>query len=148
MCRRVLKPSGHLFLSTNTIGHMQELYAILRESLVSLGQEERLPVLEAHIAHERGSIDSVTAELEKCAFKVVGVTEDKLTMRFATEYAFLSHYFMRLGFMGGLRMLPRQDAIESTFRDFESRLNRFAEKNGGLNLSVPMVCIEAQRDDV
>jgi precorrin-6B methylase 2 len=62
-CRRSLKPSGRLLLTTNLVGHMQEFYDAYRATLMDLGLADRVPALDAHVAH-RATVVSTRALLE------------------------------------------------------------------------------------
>jgi len=99
-CHRAGKPEARLFLTTNVTGHMAELYEVYRETLIELGLTDRLPALEALVAH-RGTADSVANLLESAGFRVVQVGTDSFRMRFADGVSLLSHAFIRLGFVPG-----------------------------------------------
>src|SRR5262249_25573434 len=82
MCAHVLRPGGKLFLTTNLVGHMSELYDVYRATLIELGLRDHLSALDTHIAH-RATIESVTAMLARAGLKVTEVVTDTFTMRFA-----------------------------------------------------------------
>jgi hypothetical protein len=68
-CFRVAKGGAAFCLTTNPIGHMAEFYDEYRSVLVSLGQHDRLPVLETYISH-RGTSESLARMLIDAGFAV------------------------------------------------------------------------------
>ncbi|HYG62478.1 MAG TPA: methyltransferase domain-containing protein [Thermoanaerobaculia bacterium] len=143
-CRRVAKPDARLVLTTNLRGHMEELYQVYAETLRQLGREADLPTLERHVDH-RASVESVTTLLETHGFRVVHVHRETETMRFLDGSALLRHYFIQLGFLGGWKGVVAPSDQAEVFKALEENLNRRAEARGGLGLTIPMVCVEAER---
>ncbi len=142
ICFRAAKPGAKLFLTTNVVGHMREFYDVFRQTLVELGQDDRLPDLDAHVRH-RGTIDSINEMLNRAGFESVGVTTGSFRMRFADGSALLRHYFIRLGFVPGWKSIVPDALVERTFAVLERNLNSVAARCGELAVSVPMVCVEA-----
>jgi len=145
-CHRVGKPGARLFLTTNVKGHMAELYQVYRETLIELGRTEQLPALEAHVDH-RGTADSVAKLLRSAGFRVVHVAKDSFRMRFADGSYLLRHRFVRLGFLSGWKSVAPADALQKTFEAFECKLNAFAARHGELALTIPMICVEARKEN-
>ena len=143
-CFRVAKTGADLILTTNVVGHMSEFYDVYQDVLVELGHAERLPELEAHIAH-RGTTSSVSDALAKAGFEVVKVARDSFRMRFANGSTLLRHTFIRAGFLEGWKAVARQDAVAETFAALESKLNAASEERGELALTIPMACLIAKK---
>ena len=143
-CFRVAKPGCRLFLTSNLVGHMAELYDIFRATLMELGQGEALPDLDAHINH-RATVESVTRLLRQTGFEPVDVATESFRMRFAGGSSLLRHYFIRLGFLPGWKSVVPPDSHERTFDALERNLNAVAESQGELALTIPMACIEARK---
>ena len=143
-CFRVAKPSSKLFLTTNLAGHMNEFYNVYRETLIELGNSDRLTALEEHIKH-RGTVESICTFAANAGFLVERVDRQDFRMRFANGSSLFRHYFIRLGFMDGWKKVAPPEAIESTFSRLEQNLNHLAAEQGELTLTIPMACLEATK---
>lgn len=143
-CFRVARPHCKLFLTSNLVGHMAELYDTFRSTLVEVGQSAALPDLDAHINH-RATVESVTRLLRQSGFETVDVATGSFRMRFANGSSLLRHYFIRLGFVSGWKSVVPPDFHEKTFEALEHNLNALAEAHGELALTVPMACVEARK---
>jgi len=143
-CFRVMKPDGKLLLTTNLVGHMQELYEVYRAVLIEIGLADRLTALDAHI-HHRATIESVRRMLNGAGFEVREVVTDTLRMRFADGSSLLRHFSIRLGFLPGWKSVVLSDALERTFAALELKLNTVAAERGELALTIPMAYVEGQK---
>jgi arsenite methyltransferase len=143
-CFRVAKPDCKLFLTSNLVGHMAELYDIFRTTLVEVGQVEALADLDAHINH-RATVESLTRLLRQAGFEAVDIATDSFRMRFANGSSLLRHYFIRLGFLPGWKAVVPPSSHEKTFEALEHNLNAIAEVHGELALTIPMACVEARK---
>ena len=143
-CHRATRSGGELWLSTNLTGHMQELYDAFRETLEDVGLPERIPALEEHVAH-RGTVESVRELVESAGFEVFEVARDSFRIRFASGAAIFGHYFLRLGFVSAWRdLLPAED-VEKTFDRLVEKLDRLAEEEGDIALTIPVAVFGARR---
>lgn len=141
-CFRVSRPGAQLLLTTNPAGHMVEFYNVYRSVLIELGQEDRLSLLEEHIAH-RGTLASISALLESERFQILEVIQSSFRLRFASGSALLRHYFIRLGFIQAWKSIAALDRVLDTFALLEHRLNELAITHGELALTVPVLCVLA-----
>jgi len=142
-CFRVSRPGARLVLTTNLAGHMAEFYEVYRDTLLAGGHAERIPALEAHVAH-RGTVDSISARLAGAGYEVLDAVVDAFRMRFADGRALLGHHFIRAGFMPDWRTVAGEEA-DAILPDLARALDAFAAARGGLSLTIPMACIEARR---
>ncbi|HEV3024635.1 MAG TPA: methyltransferase domain-containing protein [Pirellulales bacterium] len=141
-CFRVAKPGAKVFLTTNLVGHMREVYEAYRGVLVELGFTGQLAALDAHIAH-RATVDSVRTLLEREGFKFVEAVTRSFRERFVDGSSLLRHYFIRLGFVPAWKSVAPDGAVAATFAALENRLNAVAAQRGELSLTIPAACIEA-----
>jgi len=141
-CRRALKPSGRLVLTTNLVGHMQEFYDEYRATLAELALADRLPALDAHVAH-RATVASTRALLEGAGFAVRDTVTGSFRMRFADGSALLAHRFIGFGFLPGWRAIAGAENEARVFAALEARLNARAAAGGELALTIPMALVEA-----
>jgi ubiquinone/menaquinone biosynthesis C-methylase UbiE len=143
-CHRLLKPGAPLLLTTNLSGHMQEFYDIFRDTLLELSLAGRLAIFDAHVAH-RGTVRSIEELLREGGFAINAVATDSFRLRFADGRSFFRHSFVRLAFMEEWRKLVPEDVVTKTFGLLEMKLDALAARRGELALTIPMACIEAQR---
>lgn len=141
-CARIARPGAPLCITTNLAGHMAEFYNIFRATLGEFGLDAR--PLDVHI-ERRGTVDSIAELLTNAGFDVIDSAVQRFRMRFASGTTLLSHYFVRLGFMGGWKSLVPPAAMESFFLRLERNLNAFATERGELALTVPMAYIESRK---
>jgi hypothetical protein len=122
---------------------MAELDHVYAETLRQLGREADLPALERHVDH-RASVESLTTLLEGAGFRVVRIHRETETMRFLDGSALLRHSFIRLGFLDGWKGVVPATGRAAVVAALEEALDRRAEAEGGLALTIPMACVEAE----
>ncbi|MBL0331405.1 MAG: class I SAM-dependent methyltransferase [Chlorobiota bacterium] len=143
-CKRVLNSGSNLVITTNLNGHWVEFYKVFEETLIELNKTNLISGLRLHQEH-RGSLKSVSNLYSNNGFKLIRIIEDIVEMKFLNGSAFLNHHFIKLGWLGSwLELIPQKD-WEMVFTSLENNLNSFADKNGGLTLTVPMAYIEGQK---
>lgn len=142
-CWRVAKPDATLVLTTNLRGHMKEFYDAYAYSLEELGAPHVIRRLNRHIDH-RATIESINTMFDEAGFKVARVLEETFTMRFANGSAFLRHYLTRIGFLDRWKAVVAPDEVE-VFGVIEKNLNRVADDNGELRLTIPLAYVEGRK---
>jgi ubiquinone/menaquinone biosynthesis C-methylase UbiE len=143
-CFRVAKPGARFLLTTNLVGHMAEFYDVYRAVLVESGFADHIAALDAHVNH-RATVDSVRKQLTRAGFDVLKVDTAVFRERFAHGSALLRHYRIRSGFIQGWKSVAAADSVEIIFTALERRLNQIASTRGGLTLTIPMACFDAQK---
>jgi arsenite methyltransferase len=143
-CRRVLRPSAPLALTTNLQGHMREFYDVFASTLRELGKERALPALKAHI-ETRATVARIKALLSRTGFSLSKVHEESASMRFVDGSALLRHAFIKLGFLPAWKGVLEPSDQEEVFSRLEANLNRLAEARGELSLTIPIAYIEGER---
>jgi SAM-dependent methyltransferase len=146
-CARVARPGARLFLTTNPIGHMRELYASLREVAIASDDPVLVVRLDAHEAHRR-TPDAIAALIRDAGFAVTGLVHDSFALRYLDGSAFLRHFFIRLAFLPDWRaVVAGADGADepAIFAALEGRLNTLAREQGELRLTVPMLLVAAER---
>lgn len=143
-CARVARPGASLHLTTNVVGHMQEFYDLYANTLRSLGRDDALAALDAHVAH-RGTVESVAARLAGGGFGVTRTITRSFGMRFADGSALLRHALIRVGFRPAWKSVVPPDEVAAVFERLEADLNAHAARQGGLALTVPVAYLEARR---
>ena len=144
-CRRVTRPGGSLVMTTNVEGHFRELYEVFREVLVaSGGREAELERLDADMRH-RGSADSIVRLLESTGWSVAFLADETSSLRYLDGAALLGHSLVQFGFLPAWRAIPDADHVEQVLGRLEERLDEIARRQGHLEMSVPMLYVEATR---
>lgn len=143
-CFRVARPGARLALTTNLQGHMREFYEVFEETLAAMGLDDLEPALHAHVAH-RVTVESVTTLFEMAGFKLCSVHQESEVLRFLDGSAFLRHHFIRLGFLDGWKALLPPDTLRAVFVELEKNLNRRAEAQGELALTIPIAYIDGEK---
>ena len=144
-CRRVLKPGGKIALTTNLNGHWKEFYDLFETSLGQLGKHNLIAALTEHREH-RGTVQSVSQLFSENGFRVGRHYEEQFEMKFLDGSAFLNHYFIKLGWLTSWKNLFPPDELTEIFMALEENLNSYANENGGLTLTVPMLFMEGEKE--
>jgi ubiquinone/menaquinone biosynthesis C-methylase UbiE len=140
-CFRILKPNGQIVLTTNFKGHMQEFYDIFQKTLDELKMNHCLDSLQSNINH-RLELELVVSLLEESGFRISRTSNESFNMRFLDGSALLRHYFIRLGFLDGWKNAIPKNQQNTFFERLEDNLNKYANKNGELKLTIPLGYIE------
>lgn len=143
-CFRVARPGARLVLTTNLQGHMCEFYEVFEATLLEMGLHALMPALQAHVAH-RATVESATALFEAAGFRLCSTHQENEVLRYLDGSAFLRHHFIRLGFLGGWKALLPPEALHVVFVELEKNLNRRAEAQGELAMTIPMAYFEGEK---
>jgi ubiquinone/menaquinone biosynthesis C-methylase UbiE len=143
-CFRILKPNGQIVLTTNFKGHMREFYDIFQKTLDELKMNQCLDALQSNINH-RLELEIVVSLLEESGFRIGRTLTDSFNMRFLDGSALLRHYFIRLGFLDGWKNVIPETQLITFFERLEDNLNKYAEENRELRLTIPLGYIEGKK---
>ncbi len=143
-CARVLHPEGRIALTTNTRGHMAELYTTLGEVLRESGDTESAERLRTQEDH-RTTPQRLREQLHRAGFLVERELLDSFTMRFAGGGALLRHSLTRYGFLDGWRGAIAPETHRNVFAELERRLDAVARLEGELRMTIPRLYVEATR---
>lgn len=141
-CRRVLKASGKLAITTNLFGHMWEFYETFREVLRERADAAALAALDAH-EHRRPTLECMQDLLRAAGFAIEKSEHARLQMRFGSGTALFAHSFMKLAFLAEWHSIVPNESRAATFDRLEARLNELSTAGAGVVLSVPMLFLLA-----
>ena len=143
-CSRIARPEARLVLTTNLKGHMREFYEVYSKTLGTLGLDKYLERLAKNEDH-RGTAESFGKLVEESGFHPSQTVLDQFQFRFLDGSALLKHFLTRIGFLEGWRSVvdPQDEAL--VFESLEESLNSLAQQQGGLNLTIPMLYLEARK---
>jgi arsenite methyltransferase len=139
-CRRVARTGARLVLTTNAQGHFAALYALLD---AILGESRLAPAREALRREEqhRHSKHALVNLLVENGFAVSRCFEQSFAMRFADGSAMLRHSLVKW-FLDGWRQAVGRANEHEIFNALEARLNAAAERDGCVQMTVPMLYLE------
>ena len=140
-CWRVAKTGARLVLTTNVRGHFGALYALLDEILEEAGLETARQALR-HEEDHRYSAQTLTDLLAESGFAVARSVERSFSMRFADGSTMLRHSLVKW-FLDGWRRAIGADHERQIFDQLETKLNAAAERDGCIEMQVPMLYLEA-----
>jgi arsenite methyltransferase len=139
-CRRVANTGARLVLTTNAHGHFAALYALLDAVLDGFGLQPARDALRREEAH-RHSKHALMSLLVDSGFTVSRCFEASFAMRFADGSALLRHSLVKW-FLDGWRQAVGAASEREVFDALEGRLNDIAERDGCVQMAVPMVYLE------
>lgn len=143
-CNRILKDKGKLSITTNLNGHWKEFYQVFYASLKQIGKSNLIEKLEHEESH-RGNLQSVSELFIQNGFKITKSIEENYVMKFVDGTAFLNHHFVKLGWLSSWTNLFSKEDLQDIFTALENNLNIYSQENDGLNLTVPMLFIEGEK---
>jgi ubiquinone/menaquinone biosynthesis C-methylase UbiE len=139
-CRRVAKPGARLVLTSNARGHFAALYAVLDAILSESGLQPAGDALRREEEH-RHSKHGIINLLVDSGFTVSRCFEPSFRMRFADGSAMLRHSLVKW-FLDGWRQAVGAANEREVFNALEARLNAAAERDGCVQMTVPMLYLE------
>jgi ubiquinone/menaquinone biosynthesis C-methylase UbiE len=140
-CRRVAKTDARLVLITNPQGHFGALYALLDAILHESGLEPARDALHREEEH-RHSKHAIMNLLVDSRFTVSRCFEQSFHIRFVDGSAMLRHSLVKW-FLDGWRQAVGTENEREVFSALEAQLNAAAERDGCVQMTVPMLYLES-----
>jgi ubiquinone/menaquinone biosynthesis C-methylase UbiE len=140
-CRRVAKTNGRLVLTTNVQGHFGALYALLDAILGESGLGAACDALHREEEH-RFSLRAITNLVVDSGFTVSRTFEKNFRIYFADGSTMLRHALVKW-FLDGWRQAVGVENERDVFNTLEAQLNAAAERDGCLEMTVPMLYLES-----
>jgi arsenite methyltransferase len=139
-CRRVAKTGARLVLTTNAQGHFGALYGLLDAILNESGLQPARDALRREQQH-RHSKHAIMELLVEAGFTTSRCFEQSFRMHFADGSAMLGHSLVKW-FLDGWRQAVGAANEREVFNALEARLNAAAERDGCVQMTVPMLYLE------
>ncbi|MEA2882751.1 MAG: hypothetical protein QOH32_2007 [Bradyrhizobium sp.] len=139
-CRRVARTGARLVLTTNPQGHFAALYSLLDAILVEAGLQPARDALRREEAHRHAKHALVNLLVAR-GFTVSRCFEQTFQMRFADGSALLRHSLVKW-FLDGWRRAVGAAHERAVFDALEAQLNAAAERDGCVEMQVPMLYLE------
>jgi ubiquinone/menaquinone biosynthesis C-methylase UbiE len=139
-CRRVARTGARLVLTTNAQGHFAALYALLDAILDQSGLQPARDALHREEEHRHSKL-AIMNLLADSGFTVSRCFERSFQIRFADGSAMLRHSLVKW-FLDGWRQAVGAGNEREVFNALEAQLNAAAERDGCVQMTVPMVYFE------
>lgn len=141
-CYRVLKRPGRICLTSNLQGTFSEFYDAYRLTVRELGHKELVEKINEQERH-RSTDESIRDLLEGAKFSVLKVKKSQFTYRFVDGTTMLNHVLIYSGFLPSWRKIVPEEKEKEIFSLLEEKLNKQAEWDGEVKLTVPCLYVEA-----
>jgi ubiquinone/menaquinone biosynthesis C-methylase UbiE len=141
-CRRISRSRAQLLFNFNLEDTMIEFYSVLKDILNESGMHNELEKMKQHIYSKRKPAEEVICLVEKNGFTISEVKHDSFQFRYADGSSMFNHFLIRLAFLNTWQELVPEAKQKEIFEEAERRLNRIAESEGEIKLTVPFVTIE------
>ena len=144
-CSRVSKNGAQFLFTMNLDGSMMEFYNALKDELEKENNKDAVEKMQRHISEKRRPLNEIKQALSKNAYKINEISENKFYIRFADASSMFNHSFIRYWFLDSWMNIVEPEYREAIFNRVEKRLNKHAEENGELKLTVPFAVIDCTR---
>lgn len=145
-CSRVCKPGAQVVLTMNLPHTMIEFYDALRSVLSGMGLTGSIEEMDAHIFEKRKPVDYLQELIRESGFHIRSVQPDGFKYSFASARAFYDHYLIRNFFVPPWKKFLPPALQEQIFSETAVILDRAALENGNLEISVPFVCFDTEKN--
>lgn len=141
-CARVARTKAQLVITVNLNRSMIEFYEVFVDVLKTNGLTNLVPQVEKHIYSKRKPVEETIAMIEDAGFSLNEVDNDQFQYRYCDGTSFLQSFLVRLAFKDSwLKIIENENHVE-IFEQVEEKLNKKAETEGLLKLSIPFVTLE------
>jgi ubiquinone/menaquinone biosynthesis C-methylase UbiE len=145
---RVAKPGAQVVLTMNLPDTMNEFYEVYREVLKAAGKHDELKRLATHIHEKRKPLSHTQTLIQSVGLDVRHVYDDSFSLRYSDGSAMLNSPLIKLAFLEPWTSVLAPEDLGPVFETVELELNRVAESNGELRLTVPWACIDIRKADL
>jgi arsenite methyltransferase len=144
-CHRVGKSGAQLVFTLNLEKTMMEFYSVFQNILQQNKIFEALPRVKQHIYDKRRPLAELKSILRESGFQIINVIEDSFRFRFVDGTTLLNHFFIKNWFLDSWKKIIDPKDLVHIFERVETELNRQAEKNGEIDLTIPFVTIDCKK---
>jgi arsenite methyltransferase len=144
-CARVCKPDAQLTFTLNLEDTMLEFYTIFKQVLELIQLSEVMSRLQQHIYDLRKPLAEIEVWVRDAGFAIKNIIHDSFRLRYSDGTALFEHYFIKFWFLNKWKQLLDEKDWVPVFERIETELNRQAEKNGEIVLTIPFVTVDCRR---
>lgn len=144
-CCRVCRRGAQFVLTFNLPESMIEFYTDFQSVLARHDLRDSVIAMQEHIQKKRPSVSRVEFLLKTSGFEIVSTRQDSFNLRYLNAEAMFHHHFIKYWFLDSWKGLVAQDHWQSVFGDLERTLNRRAQRDGEIKLTIPYACIDCRK---
>jgi ubiquinone/menaquinone biosynthesis C-methylase UbiE len=144
-CYRVSKRNAQMVFTLNLEDTMMEFYQIFEETLREEKLQSEIVKMKEQIYRKRRPLKEIETLLVTTGFSVTDVIHDTFNIRFVDGTTMFNHYLIKYWFLPGWKDILEEKNRNSMFEKVEMELNRYAESEGEVSLSVPYVTIDCKK---
>jgi ubiquinone/menaquinone biosynthesis C-methylase UbiE len=143
--RRVAKQGSQLVITVNLPKTFIEFYDAYKCVLSRNNFDSELKKLEEHIDHKRKPEEHTKKIIESAGFKIEEIYRDEFQFKFIDGTTMLNHFTIKLAFLDSwFEFIKKEDQVQ-IYTELEEDLDSIAKKTGELRLTIPWICINAQK---
>ena len=101
--------------------------------------------MKEHIYKKRRPTEEYVQLLNENGYVINEIYQDMFEYRFTNGSALMSHFLITLSFLESWKGLLPDNRTEEIFEEVEKRLNKTAEENGFIKLTIPFVLIDGRK---
>lgn len=144
-CGRISGTGAQLVFTFNTDKTMVEFYSVLGEILREKNMLREISLMTKHIYKKRKPVEVIQLLLENNGFTINEILYDEFSLNFTDGITMFNHFLIKLAFIGSWKEFVPIEKHEEIFGEVEKRLNKIAESNGSIKLSVPYILMDCEK---
>ena len=144
-CGRISKIGAQLVFTFNTEKTMIEFYSELEEVLLEKNMHNEISLMKKHIYKKRKPVEEFQLLLEKNGFAINDIIYDEFSISFTDGTTMFNHFLIKLAFIESWKDFIPEKKHEDVFGEVENRLNKIAQGNGCIKLTVPYVLMDCEK---
>ena len=142
-CSRVSKKGAQLVITLNLEETMIEFYNVFKDVLMKNNLSDEISKLQKHIYSKRRPLDEIKQLIVLSGFEIKNIDTDKFYFRFVDGTTMFNHSLVKNWFLDSWKSIVSVEQLGNIFNQVEEQLNKTADKNGGVQLTIPFATIEA-----
>jgi ubiquinone/menaquinone biosynthesis C-methylase UbiE len=142
---RTTKSGAQMVITVNLPETMIEFYNVYEKVLKENNKIDEVEKLQSHIHSKRKPLSSIKELIENAGFEINEIFEDSFSFRYLDGSTMFNHFIIRLAFMESWRNIVNQNDRKRIFDKIEIELNKIAEVQKELSLTIPWVCINSRK---
>jgi arsenite methyltransferase len=142
---RTANHNAQLVLTVNLPESFIEFYTVYKKVLTELNMDALVSKIDEHIYSKRKPIEHTTKLIESTGFIIDDCETDGFEFKYADGSTFMDHFFIKLAFLENWTSILPDEKVSIVFDKIEEELNIIAEKESGISMTVPFVCISAHK---
>jgi arsenite methyltransferase len=144
-CKRISKVGAQLVFTFNTDKTMIEFYSVLEEALRERNMLNEIDLMKNHIYKKRKPVEEFQLLLGESGFSVNEIQHNEFSITFTDGTTMFNNFHIKLAFIGSWKEFIPMEKHEEIFGEVERQLNKIAESNGSLKLTIPYVIMDCEK---